>query len=70
VGEDYVSNAFLVSLCLQAERKGVSASEYGLVFGIFELVSFLSCPILGKYVSSVDMGHCARPQRLHLLEGC
>jgi hypothetical protein len=40
---------------LQAERKGVSASEYGLVFGIFELVSFLSCPILGKYVSSGNM---------------
>jgi hypothetical protein len=39
---------------LQAERKGVSASEYGLVFGIFELVSFLSCPLLGKYVSSAD----------------
>jgi uncharacterized protein YqgC (DUF456 family) len=60
MGEDSVSNAFLVTL-LQAERKGVSASEYGLVFGIFELVSFLSCPILGKYVSSVNMGHFDRP---------
>ena len=36
---------------LQAERKGASASEYGLVFGIFELASFISSPILGKYVS-------------------
>jgi len=38
-------------LMLQAERKGASASEYGLVFGIFELASFISSPILGKYVS-------------------
>ncbi|KDR14079.1 MFS-type transporter SLC18B1-like [Zootermopsis nevadensis] len=37
----------------EAERKGVSASEYGLVFGIFELVSFLSSPILGKYLSYI-----------------
>lgn len=37
----------------EAERKGVSASEYGLVFGIFELVSFLSCPILGKYLDFI-----------------
>jgi hypothetical protein len=36
---------------LQAERKGASATEYGLVFGVFELASFISSPILGKYVS-------------------
>lgn len=42
---------------LQAERKGVSASEYGLVFGIFELVAFLSSPILGKYVSRTNLQH-------------
>lgn len=32
--------------------KNATATEYGLVFGSFELVSFLSSPILGKYVSS------------------
>jgi hypothetical protein len=49
------SESFSRVTLLQAERKGVSASEYGLVFGIFELVSFLSCPILGKYVSSKQL---------------
>jgi hypothetical protein len=42
-------------LMLQAERKGASASEYGLVFGIFELASFISSPILGKYVSDMEL---------------
>ena len=42
-------------LMLQAERKGASASEYGLVFGIFELASFISSPILGKYVSDMKL---------------
>jgi hypothetical protein len=37
---------------LQAERKGVSATEYGLVFGIFELVVFIISPIYGQHVSS------------------
>lgn len=36
----------------QAEMKGATASEYGLVFGSFELVAFLTSPIFGKYVSS------------------
>jgi hypothetical protein len=40
---------------LQAEQKGASASEYGLVFGIFELASFISSPILGKYVSDTKL---------------
>lgn len=39
-------------LMLQAERKGASASEYGLVFGIFELVVFFISPIYGKHVST------------------
>jgi hypothetical protein len=42
-------------LMLQAERKGASASEYGLVFGIFELAVFISSPILGKYVSDTKL---------------
>ncbi|KAJ4447888.1 hypothetical protein ANN_09897 [Periplaneta americana] len=37
----------------EAEHKGASATEYGLVFGIFELVSFLSSPMLGKYLDLI-----------------
>jgi hypothetical protein len=40
---------------LQAERKGATATEYGLVFGIFELVVFFISPIYGQHVS---MPHC------------
>ena len=35
----------------QAEKKGASPSEYGLVFGIFELVVFIISPIYGQHVS-------------------
>jgi Gpi18-like mannosyltransferase len=42
-------------LPLQAERKGATATEYGLVFGIFELVVFFISPIYGQHVS---MQHC------------
>ncbi len=42
-----------VVFCIdQAERKGATATEYGLVFGIFEFVVFLTSPIFGKYVCS------------------
>lgn len=34
----------------EAERKGATATEYGLVFGIFELVIFLTAPIFGQFV--------------------
>nr|CAD7405068.1 unnamed protein product [Timema poppensis] len=37
----------------EAESKGVSATEHGLVFGIFELVSFLVSPLLGKYMDKM-----------------
>ncbi|GFG40306.1 hypothetical protein Cfor_06387 [Coptotermes formosanus] len=37
----------------EAERKGASATEYGLVFGVFELASFISSPILGKYLDFI-----------------
>jgi hypothetical protein len=36
---------------MQAEQKGATATEYGFVFGIFELTSFISSPFFGKYVS-------------------
>ncbi len=31
----------------EAERKGLSASEYGFVFGIYELTVFVVSPIIG-----------------------
>jgi hypothetical protein len=46
------------SVCLQAERKGATATEYGLVFGIFELVVFFISPIYGQHVSRL---HCTAP---------
>lgn len=32
----------------EAERKGATATEYGLVFGVFELTVFIVSPLLGK----------------------
>lgn len=61
------SFAWRALFLFQAERKGVSASEYGLVFGIFELVSFLSSPILGKYVSHTK-SQCQWPAVFELSE--
>ena len=37
----------------EAERKGATASEYGLVFGVFELVVFLVSPLCGKYLPRI-----------------
>ncbi|XP_060810410.1 MFS-type transporter SLC18B1-like [Amyelois transitella] len=36
---------------LEAERKGCTATEYGLVFGVFELVVFLVSPIYGAHLN-------------------
>ncbi|KAK8750476.1 hypothetical protein OTU49_014847 [Cherax quadricarinatus] len=36
----------------EAEKKGATASQYGLVFGIFELTVFLVSPIYGKFMST------------------
>lgn len=38
---------------LQAEKKGATATEYGLVFGIFELVVFLVSPLYGQYINRI-----------------
>lgn len=35
----------------EAESKGASATQYGLVLGIFQLVVFLVCPLYGKWGS-------------------
>lgn len=57
IGCVHFTSAICVSLQapfypLEAESKGATASEYGLVFGVFELVSFISSPILGKYMNT------------------
>ncbi|KAF5269252.1 hypothetical protein FQR65_LT02553 [Abscondita terminalis] len=51
-------NAICVSLQApfypnEAEKKGCSASEYGLVFGIFELIVFLVSPLYGQYLNKI-----------------
>jgi hypothetical protein len=40
----------------QAEKKGVSPSQYGFVFGVFELTVFIVSFVYGKYVSGAI--HC------------
>ncbi len=37
----------------EAELKGATPTEYGLVFGIFELVVFFACPIIGPRLKSM-----------------
>lgn len=37
----------------EAEKKGATATQYGLVFGIFELTVFLVSPIYGRYLNRV-----------------
>ena len=37
----------------EAEKKGASATQYGLVFGIFELTVFIVSPIMGKLLPKV-----------------
>lgn len=35
----------------EAERKGATASQYGLVFGVFELTVFLVSPVYGRFMT-------------------
>ena len=35
----------------EAEKKGATPTEYGLVFGVFELTVFLVAPYLGKNIN-------------------
>lgn len=35
----------------EAEKKGATASQYGLVFGVFELTVFLVSPIYGRFMT-------------------
>lgn len=43
----------LLSPDFQAEKKGATATEYGLVFGVFELVVFIISPIYGQYINRI-----------------
>lgn len=38
---------------LEAEKKGCTATEYGLVFGVFELVVFLVSPLYGAHLNKI-----------------
>ncbi|KAL4232944.1 hypothetical protein ACF0H5_007632 [Mactra antiquata] len=38
---------------IEAGKKGASQSTVGLIFGVFELVIFVSSPILGNYISKI-----------------
>jgi MFS family permease len=38
---------------LQAEKKGAGATEYGLVFGVFELVVFIVSPMYGQFLNRI-----------------
>lgn len=39
----------------EAEKKGASATEYGLVFGIFELTVFIVSPFVGKILPKIGI---------------
>lgn len=38
----------------EAEKKGATKTEVGLVFGVFQLVIFLVSPIYGNFVSTAS----------------
>ena len=49
----------------EAEKKGCAPSEYGLVFGIFELTVFIVSPIIGANLNRMGMKViCHRAMRL------
>ncbi|XP_014274084.1 MFS-type transporter SLC18B1 isoform X2 [Halyomorpha halys] len=55
IGSVHFSGAICISLQApfypqEAESKGATATEYGLVFGSFEFVAFLCSPVIGKYM--------------------
>ena len=55
----HLCNGMVVSLQApfypaEAERKGATAAQYGLVFGIFELTVFIVSPVIGKLLPKVN----------------
>ena len=53
----------------EAEKKGASATEYGLVFGIFELTVFIVSPFVGKMLPKVRISTICKDivDGLHLI---
>lgn len=56
----HLCNGMVVSLQApfypaEAEKKGASGTEYGLVFGIFELTVFIASPVIGKYLPRIGI---------------
>lgn len=56
----HLCNGMVVSLQApfypaEAEKKGASGTEYGLVFGIFELTVFIVSPVIGKYLPRIGI---------------
>uniref|UniRef100_U5EU51 Putative chromaffin granule amine transporter n=1 Tax=Corethrella appendiculata TaxID=1370023 RepID=U5EU51_9DIPT len=37
----------------EAEKKGATATEYGLVFGVFELIVFILSPVYGQFINQI-----------------
>ena len=48
-----VAEKYNSTLDPQAESKGASATQYGLVFGMFELTVFLVSPVVARLVAKV-----------------
>ncbi|XP_040575634.1 MFS-type transporter SLC18B1 [Lepeophtheirus salmonis] len=42
----------------KAEEKGATSTQYGLVFGVFELTVFIVCPIIGKFLVKLGIHRC------------
>ncbi|XP_029342889.1 MFS-type transporter SLC18B1 isoform X1 [Acyrthosiphon pisum] len=60
VGSVHFCSAICISLQApfypeEAEKKGCTATEYGFVFGSFELVTFISSPVFGSLVQKVGL---------------
>lgn len=53
-------------LFFQADKKGCSATEYGFVFGSFELVAFVTSPVFGSLVSSMHDLYTSPPPHTSL----
>lgn len=49
----FTCTSYSILLIFQAELKGATATEYGLVFGIFELVVFIVSPIYGQHLNRI-----------------
>jgi hypothetical protein len=54
----------------EAERKGATPTQYGFVFGIFELTVFVVSPIIGKNLGRIGAKrYGTRARFLKLLSG-